>query len=97
MRWLVLLMLAGAAHAQEVYVSEGGVTFALELIEGGAVLVNADDGADEITLSPNCSASHPDLGQGTWDGDDGGFRVRFAGVSLSFDGPMPLDAAECGG
>ena len=97
MRWLAVLFLAGAAQAQEVYVTEGGVTYALDLIEGGAVLVNADDAADEISLSPNCSASHPGLGQGTWDGDDGGFQVRFPEVSLFFDGPMPLDAPECGG
>jgi hypothetical protein len=97
MRWLAVMLLAGTAQAQEIYESDGGTTYALDPIEGGAILVNADDPADEITLSANCSASHPALGRGTWDGDDGGFRVRLPGVTLSFDGPMPLDATECGG
>lgn len=94
---LTVLLAGGVAQADEIHVSTDGAVYALDVIEGGAVLVNVDDPSDEITLSENCSANHPGLGRGTWDGDDGGFRVRFGGTVIAFDGPLPLDAPECGG
>ena len=96
-RWMAALALAGAAQAQEVYTTDEGAVYVLDPIEGGAVLVNADDPADEITIALDCTASHAVLGQGSWAGDDGGFRVVFKGKELRFDGPIPLDAPECGG
>jgi hypothetical protein len=97
-RWMMaVLLLAGGAQAQEVYMTAEGVTYVLDPIEGGAVLVNADDPADEITIAQDCSASHPLHGDGTWAWDGAVFLVMFAGTELRFDGPLPFFAPGCGG
>ena len=96
-RWMAALALAGAAEAQEVYTTGAGVTYALDPTEGGAVLVNADDPADEITLTQDCGARHPLYGVGTWAWDGAVVLVSFAGTELRFDGPLPFFAPGCGG
>ena len=94
---LALLLLAGAARAQQVYATDDGVTYALDPIEGGAILVNADDPADQITLTQDCGASHPMHGKGTWAWDGAVFLLIFAGTEIRFDGPLPFFAPGCGG
>ena len=89
------LLLAGAAQAQEVYVTNGGATYALGPIEGGSVLVNADDPADEITITQDCGAHHPAYGNGSWAWDGAGVVAVFSKAELRLDGPMPLPAADC--
>ena len=89
--------MAGAAQAQEVYTTDEGVTYALEPIEGGAVLVNADDPADEITITQDCGARHPVLGDGNWGQDGGGFLVMFPEANIHFDGVLPFATPDCGG
>ncbi len=96
-RAVCLLLLAGSAQAQEVYLTDTGVTYALDPIEGGAILVNADDRADEITIADDCGAEHPAYGKGSWAADTGGFVVTFADTELRFDGPTPFPAPDCGG
>jgi hypothetical protein len=96
-RWVAALVLAGAAQAQEIYTTEDGATYTLDPIEGGAVLVNADDPADEITISQDCGAHHPLHGDGTWAWDGAVFLVVFAGTELRFEGPLPFFAPGCGG
>ncbi len=96
-RWMAALVLAGAAQAQEVYTSDDGMTYVLERIEGGAVLVNADDPADEITITEGCSAHHPLHGDGSWAWNGAVVLVIFAGTELRFDGPLPFIAPGCGG
>ena len=95
--FVLALLLAGAAQAQEVYTTDDGVTYTLDPIEGGAVLVNADDPADEFTITHDCGAHHSMHGDGSWAWDGAVFLVIFAGTELRFDGPLPLVAPACGG
>jgi hypothetical protein len=96
-RWLAFLMLAGAAHAQEVFTLEDGTTYAFELTEAGGVLVNADDQQDYFIVAWDCQAGHHGWGDGFWSWDEGGFLVIFGETVIRFIGPPPLNAPECGG
>jgi hypothetical protein len=88
--------LAGVALAQQVYVTDTGTTYNLDPVNGGAILVNADDPGDEITLAATCDADHPVLGTGDWAWTGAGIAVTFDGTTLHLDGPVPLDAPACG-
>ena len=94
---VLLLLLAGNAQAQDVYITDAGAIYALDPIEGGAILVNADDPANEVTITQDCRADHAVHGNGSWAWDSDGFLVMFAETELRFDGAMPLSAPGCGG
>ncbi|MGQ0564492.1 MAG: hypothetical protein ACT4OK_05405 [Gemmobacter sp.] len=91
-----VLLATGMAQAQEVFTTDTGRVYALDPIDGGGILVNADDPADEIMLLQDCGAQHARHGNGSWAWDGAGLLVMFAETDLRFDGPLPFDAPDCG-
>jgi hypothetical protein len=93
-----VVLLAGAALAQETFTEAGGRVYALEPLDGGAVLVSpAPAPAEEVTLMEDCLAFDADAGEGFWQWDAEGFSVLFAETELRFAGPPPFEAPDCGG
>jgi hypothetical protein len=95
--FLLSLLLASPAVAQETFTEVGGRTYVLDPFVGGADLLAFDTHPVEwMMITKDCRAFHPEAGDGSWSWNKGGFSVTIDWVQLSFIGQgPPIDAPAC--